>query len=540
MEANAQPKLLVIDDEPVVCQSCQRIFEGQGYKVETTTDSREGLKLATGNDYSAILLDVKMPDMDGLEFLHQFRNTNRKAPIIMITGYSSIQDAAAAMRLGAVDYIPKPFTPAEISDAVKRLTAEATAVSTTAPAAKAVSVTTPGVVPGTGTWSPLSDEYRFLNHGWVQLGQDGSVRLGAFISSEESNELESVKLPKIGETVYRGLPLAAIKSTGKPGRSIPAVVSGEVVEVNTALATTPGKAFANPCHEGWLVRVRPENLSEDMKYAKTRHVVLANANAVKAKEQRNQLAYLGVQVHPATTIDGVLGALRDSQARTLILDAAAFGERGPEMVDQVNNAAPAVKIIVVGATGGNLEGAYRSRKIFFYAVEPFADNEILDILHDAFQPQTAETLRTAPLSGLPRWVRKIRITNRLGHTVALLVSGGKMLEYQGLGQRLVRAILEASYPIRVTLGFDTISPMEIRREAAANNRVVLILTDNIGRIPGSMVRNAASDMVKAAGEAGKKVVTVAVQPNSGEVPLAFEDLTTQALAEHILDEMTAA
>jgi len=538
--ANAQPKLLVIDDEPVVCQSCERIFEGQGYQVETTNDSREGLKLASGNDYSAILLDVKMPGMDGLEFLHQYRNTNRKAPVIMITGYSSIQDAAAAMRLGAVDYIPKPFTPAEISDAVKRLTAEASAMSTTAPAAKAVSVTTPGVTTATGTWNPLSDEYRFLNDGWVQLGQDGSVRLGAFISREESNAVESVKLPKVGEMVYRGLPLAALKMTGKPGRSVPAVVSGEVIEVNTALATAPDRAFTNPCHEGWLVRVRPENLSEDMKYAQTRKVVLANANAVKAKEQRNQLAYLGVQVQPATTIDGVLGALRESQASTVIIDAAAFGERGPEMVDQINSAAPAVKIIVVGATGNNLEGAYRSRKIFFYAVEPFADNEILDILHDAFQPQVSVATRTAPAAGLPRWVRKIRITNRLGHNVALLVSGGKMLEYQGLGQRLVRAILEASYPIRVTLGFDTITPIEIRREAAANDRVVLILTDNINRIPGSMVRNAASEMVKAAGEAGKKVVAVAVQPNSGEVPLAFEDTTTQALAEHILGEMAAA
>ncbi len=271
MEANAQPKLLVIDDEPVVCQSCQRIFEGQGYQVETTTDSREGLKLATGNDYSAILLDVKMPGMDGLEFLHQFRNTNRKAPIIMITGYSSIQDAAAAMRLGAVDYIPKPFTPAEISEAVKRLTAEATAVSTSAPASKAVSVTTPGVVPATGTWSPLSDEYRFLNDGWAQLGQDGSVRLGAFISTRrEQRARVGANYPRSARRSTAGLPLAAIKVAGKPGRSIPAVVSGEVIEVNTALATTPGKAFTNPCHEGWLVRVRPENLSEDMKHAKTR------------------------------------------------------------------------------------------------------------------------------------------------------------------------------------------------------------------------------------------------------------------------------
>ncbi|MCX6743448.1 MAG: hypothetical protein NT116_04395, partial [Candidatus Parcubacteria bacterium] len=50
----------------------------------------------------------------------------------------------------------------------------------------------------------LSEEFRFINDGWVQLGQDGSVRLGGFLSREESNTLESVKLPKIGEVVYRG------------------------------------------------------------------------------------------------------------------------------------------------------------------------------------------------------------------------------------------------------------------------------------------------------------------------------------------------
>ena len=62
-------KLLVVDDEEVVCQACRRIFSRQGFQVETDTDARQGLVKATENDYAIILLDIKMPNMDGIQFL---------------------------------------------------------------------------------------------------------------------------------------------------------------------------------------------------------------------------------------------------------------------------------------------------------------------------------------------------------------------------------------------------------------------------------------------------------------------------------------
>ena len=121
------PRLLVVDDEEVICRSCWRIFTPAGFRVETTSDAREGLSLASEKDYSAILLDIKMPGMDGIRFLGELRKIKPRVPVIFITGYPSIPNAAAAMRLGAADFVTKPFAPKEITQAVERLLREPTA-----------------------------------------------------------------------------------------------------------------------------------------------------------------------------------------------------------------------------------------------------------------------------------------------------------------------------------------------------------------------------------------------------------------------------
>jgi len=113
-------RLLVVDDEEVVCGACRRVFSPQGFRVETTSDAREGLSLATEKEYSAVLLDIKMPELDGMQFLAELRKTKPDLPVILITGYPSIPNAASAMRLGAADYVTKPFTPEEITQAVQR------------------------------------------------------------------------------------------------------------------------------------------------------------------------------------------------------------------------------------------------------------------------------------------------------------------------------------------------------------------------------------------------------------------------------------
>ena len=91
-------RLLVVDDEEVVCQACRRIFSRQGFQVETHTDARQGLMHATENDYAIILLDIKMPYMDGIQFLERLRQKKPNVPVLIITGYPSIPNAAAAMR----------------------------------------------------------------------------------------------------------------------------------------------------------------------------------------------------------------------------------------------------------------------------------------------------------------------------------------------------------------------------------------------------------------------------------------------------------
>ena len=118
---SAEPTLLVVDDEEAICEGCRRIFSRQGFDVRKCSNASQGLDLAKQTDYSAILLDIKMPEMDGLHFLEALRKEKPEVPVVLMTGYPSIPNAASAIRLGASDYVTKPFTPEEISQAVHRL-----------------------------------------------------------------------------------------------------------------------------------------------------------------------------------------------------------------------------------------------------------------------------------------------------------------------------------------------------------------------------------------------------------------------------------
>ena len=66
-------RLLVVDDEAAICQACRRVFSRQGFQVEQCTEASEGLNRAAEGDYAAILLDIKLPEMDGIQFLEELR-----------------------------------------------------------------------------------------------------------------------------------------------------------------------------------------------------------------------------------------------------------------------------------------------------------------------------------------------------------------------------------------------------------------------------------------------------------------------------------
>jgi DNA-binding NtrC family response regulator len=107
-------KVLVIDDESVVCNSVRKILSRNGYQVEETDDGREALNRLRGSDYDLVILDMVMPKMNGLDVLKEIKTRRPDTRVVMITGYASIETAKDAIRLGATDYLPKPFTPAEL------------------------------------------------------------------------------------------------------------------------------------------------------------------------------------------------------------------------------------------------------------------------------------------------------------------------------------------------------------------------------------------------------------------------------------------
>lgn len=115
------PKILVIDDEAVVCISCERILKPEGYEVKSIQDPKMGIELAIAQDFDIILLDIVMPELDGIETLKQLKNAGVRSEVVIITGYATINTAVEAMKLGAADYVNKPFTPDELRIVLKKV-----------------------------------------------------------------------------------------------------------------------------------------------------------------------------------------------------------------------------------------------------------------------------------------------------------------------------------------------------------------------------------------------------------------------------------
>lgn len=113
-------RILVVDDEEIVLKSCRRILEEGKHEVFTALSGEEAFELLVKEPIDIVITDVKMPGMDGMEILERIKKEYPDILVIMITGYSTVQSAVQAMKLGAFDYIPKPFSPDEVLVVVEK------------------------------------------------------------------------------------------------------------------------------------------------------------------------------------------------------------------------------------------------------------------------------------------------------------------------------------------------------------------------------------------------------------------------------------
>jgi len=113
-------KALVIDDEQIVLDSVKKILLEGNYDAEVTPSGRQGLEWGMQKDYDVVLTDIRMPDIGGMVVLRDLKRAKPMLPVVIITGYANVRSAVQAMKLGASDYLEKPFTPDELLKSVDK------------------------------------------------------------------------------------------------------------------------------------------------------------------------------------------------------------------------------------------------------------------------------------------------------------------------------------------------------------------------------------------------------------------------------------
>ncbi len=113
-------RVLVIDDEKVICDACHLVLSENGHTVDSCMTGKTGLLAVERGTYDVILLDMKLPDIDGMGILKTIREKMPAPCVIVMTGYSTMSNAVEAMKLGAADYLAKPFTDDELISAIEK------------------------------------------------------------------------------------------------------------------------------------------------------------------------------------------------------------------------------------------------------------------------------------------------------------------------------------------------------------------------------------------------------------------------------------
>ena len=117
-------RLLIVDDEPDMLENCTRILGKAGYECLTVQDPRKAMTLLEAERPDLLLTDLRMPGVDGLGLLRHAHQVDPQMPVIILTAFASIESAVEAVKEGAFDYVPKPFSVDQLKLAVDRALAQ--------------------------------------------------------------------------------------------------------------------------------------------------------------------------------------------------------------------------------------------------------------------------------------------------------------------------------------------------------------------------------------------------------------------------------
>jgi FixJ family two-component response regulator/glycine cleavage system H lipoate-binding protein len=253
-------KILVVDDELPVAKSIASTLSEKNYSVEITLSGEEALKKQKDIHPDVIIADLMMPGISGMDLLKTVKEKSPNTMFIMITGYPSIQSAVQAIKLGAFDFIPKPFTPDELRSLVSRALERRVLdeKGKQEPALRKDHQAAVVEIP--------KDVYCIPENSWVKVEHDGNARIGVHhILLSTITKIISLDLPAIDETRYQGEAFLWITDSTKRIHRIWTPITGKIITLNEKLKEDYSKLMNDPYGEGWLAIIAPFHLEDDLK-----------------------------------------------------------------------------------------------------------------------------------------------------------------------------------------------------------------------------------------------------------------------------------
>jgi len=119
-KSHKKPRIFIIDDEESIRDSCSQVLVKEGYSVETSSHGKEAVNILDDSEFDVVLLDLKLPGVPGIKILQKIKKSHPDTPVIIITGFASIESAVNTIKKGAFDYLAKPFSPEELRTIVKK------------------------------------------------------------------------------------------------------------------------------------------------------------------------------------------------------------------------------------------------------------------------------------------------------------------------------------------------------------------------------------------------------------------------------------
>lgn len=252
--------ILVIEDEPSVSRAVVMVCNEEGMTVTAVESAVEALEILKRNTFRLVLCDIMMQGLDGFQFLEKLDHTGIQVPVVMMTGYSTMENAVKSLAMGAVGYIPKPFTADELLTIIRRSLRSGIFLEEAAAAR----------LRGDRTMSyvPCPSGFHRLGYvSWVQMEDEGTARIGVsdlFLKAVDG--IREFELSMVGEELVQGISCAVATANDGAEHRIMCPMSGKILEVNEDTRGNPSLVEKDPFFRGWLYRILPSNPDSNMQW----------------------------------------------------------------------------------------------------------------------------------------------------------------------------------------------------------------------------------------------------------------------------------